>query len=80
MARATSRAADTSNLLKPAPARGEPKTIAATTERIQKYFEKDAAPVAPFSTGESHEPNAAEANYYSAACRRCMRAVPRRAD
>lgn len=31
---------DISNLLKPALARGELKTIAATTERVQKYFEK----------------------------------------
>lgn len=52
---------DISNLLKPALARGELKTIAATTERIQKYFEKDAALSRRFQLVKVSEPNAAEA-------------------
>lgn len=52
---------DISNLLKPALARGELKTIAATTERVQKYFEKDAALSRRFQLVKVSEPNAAEA-------------------
>ncbi len=57
----TSRAGlDISNLLKPALARGELKTIAATTWS-DKYFEKDAALSRRFQLVKVSEPNAAEA-------------------
>ncbi|MGK9174202.1 type VI secretion system ATPase TssH [Yokenella regensburgei] len=53
---------DISNLLKPALARGELKTIAATTWReYKKYFEKDAALSRRFQLVKVSEPNAAEA-------------------
>lgn len=53
---------DTSNLLKPALARGELKTIAATTwSEYKKYFEKDAALSRRFQLVKVSEPTAAEA-------------------
>lgn len=53
---------DISNLLKPALARGELKTIAATTWcEYKKYFEKDAALSRRFQLVKVSEPNAAEA-------------------
>ncbi|EMW0957504.1 TPA: type VI secretion system ATPase TssH [Citrobacter freundii] len=53
---------DISNLLKPALARGELKTIAATTwSEYKKYFEKDAALSRRFQLVKASEPNAAEA-------------------
>lgn len=53
---------DISNLLKPALARGELKTIAATTwGEYKKYFEKDAALSRRFQLVKVSEPNAAEA-------------------
>ncbi|WP_421356602.1 type VI secretion system ATPase TssH [Pseudocitrobacter faecalis] len=53
---------DISNLLKPALARGELKTIAATTwSEYTKYFEKDAALSRRFQLVKVSEPNAAEA-------------------
>ena len=53
---------DISNLLKPALARGELKTIAATTwSEYKKYFEKDAALSRRFQVVKVSEPNAAEA-------------------
>ncbi|KFD19442.1 type VI secretion system ATPase TssH [Yokenella regensburgei] len=53
---------DISNLLKPALARGELKTIAATTwSEYKKYFEKDAALSRRFQLVKVREPNAAEA-------------------
>lgn len=53
---------DISNLLKPALARGELKTIAATTwSEYQKYFEKDAALSRRFQLVKVREPSAAEA-------------------
>ncbi|MFL4213838.1 type VI secretion system ATPase TssH [Enterobacter mori] len=53
---------DVSNLLKPALARGELKTIAATTwSEYKKYFEKDAALSRRFQLVKVSEPNAAEA-------------------
>lgn len=52
---------DISNLLKPALARGELKTIAATTwSEYKKYFEKDAALSRRFQLVKVSEPNAAE--------------------
>lgn len=51
---------DISNLLKPALARGELKTIAATTGANIKYFEKDAALSRRFQLVKVREPNAAE--------------------
>lgn len=52
---------DISNLLKPALARGELKTIAATTwSEYKKYFEKDAALLRRFQLVKVSEPNAAE--------------------
>ncbi|EDW3605947.1 type VI secretion system ATPase TssH [Salmonella enterica] len=53
---------DISNLLKPALARGELKTIAATTwSEYKKCFEKDAALSRRFQLVKVSEPNAAEA-------------------
>ncbi len=53
---------DISNLLKLALARGELKTIAATTwSEYKKYFEKDAALSRRFQLVKVSEPNAAEA-------------------
>ncbi|EIR8874784.1 type VI secretion system ATPase TssH [Salmonella enterica] len=53
---------DITNLLKPALARGELKTIAATTwSEYKKYFEKDAALSRRFQLVKVSEPNAAEA-------------------
>lgn len=53
---------DISNLLKPALARGELKTIAATTwSEYKKYFEKDAALSRRFQLVKVTEPDAAEA-------------------
>ncbi|EDW4340906.1 type VI secretion system ATPase TssH [Salmonella enterica subsp. enterica] len=53
---------DISNLLKPALARGELKTIAATTwSEYKKYFEKDAALSRRFQLVKVREPSAAEA-------------------
>ncbi|WP_047680681.1 type VI secretion system ATPase TssH [Xenorhabdus sp. NBAII XenSa04] len=53
---------DISNLLKPALARGELKTIAATTwGEYKKYFEKDAALSRRFQLVKVSEPSAAEA-------------------
>lgn len=53
---------DISNLLKPALARGELKTIAATTwSEYKKYFEKDAALSRRFQPVKVSEPTAAEA-------------------
>lgn len=53
---------DISNLLKPALARGELKTIAATTwSEYKKYFEKDAALSRRFQLVKVSEPNAAKA-------------------
>ncbi|WP_058910618.1 type VI secretion system ATPase TssH [Entomohabitans teleogrylli] len=53
---------DISNLLKPALARGELKTIAATTwSEYKKYFEKDAALSRRFQIVKVAEPTAGEA-------------------
>lgn len=53
---------DISNLLKPALARGELKTIAATTwSEYKKYFEKDAALSRRFQLVKVSEPTAVEA-------------------
>lgn len=53
---------DISNLLKPTLARGELKTIAATTwSEYKKYFEKDSALSRRFQLVKVSEPNAAEA-------------------
>ena len=42
---------DAANILKPALARGELRTIGATTlDEYQKYFESDKAPGTPFSS------------------------------
>lgn len=53
---------DVSNLLKPALARGELRTIAATTwSEYKKYFEKDAALARRFQLVQVKEPSSAEA-------------------
>ncbi|EKT60185.1 type VI secretion system ATPase TssH [Providencia sneebia] len=53
---------DVSNLLKPALARGELRTIAATTwSEYKKYFEKDPALARRFQLVQVKEPTAAEA-------------------
>ena len=53
---------DAANLLKPALARGELRTIAATTwPEYKKYFEKDPALARRFQPVQLHEPSVAEA-------------------
>ncbi|MPQ71082.1 MULTISPECIES: type VI secretion system ATPase TssH [unclassified Pseudomonas] len=53
---------DAANLLKPALARGELKTIAATTwAEYKKYFEKDPALARRFQPVHAHEPTVSEA-------------------
>jgi type VI secretion system protein VasG len=53
---------DAANLLKPALARGELRTIAATTwSEYKKYFEKDAALARRFQVVKIEEPNEAKA-------------------
>ncbi|MEH6389970.1 type VI secretion system ATPase TssH [Pseudomonas profundi] len=53
---------DAANLLKPALARGELRTIAATTwSEYKKYFEKDPALARRFQPVQLHEPTVAEA-------------------
>ncbi|MBE7374331.1 type VI secretion system ATPase TssH [Pseudomonas lopnurensis] len=53
---------DAANLLKPALARGELRTIAATTwSEYKKYFEKDPALARRFQPVQLHEPSVAEA-------------------
>ncbi|MBD8577096.1 type VI secretion system ATPase TssH [Pseudomonas syringae] len=53
---------DAANLLKPALARGELRTIAATTwAEYKKYFEKDAALARRFQPVQVHEPGVAQA-------------------
>lgn len=53
---------DAANLLKPALARGELRTIAATTwSEYKKYFEKDAALARRFQPVQLHEPTISEA-------------------
>ncbi|HGM9749127.1 TPA: type VI secretion system ATPase TssH [Proteus mirabilis] len=53
---------DVSNLLKPALARGELRTIAATTwSEYKKYFEKDAALARRFQLVQVKEPSSTEA-------------------
>ncbi len=53
---------DAANLLKPALARGELRTIAATTwAEYKKYFEKDPALARRFQPVQLHEPSVAEA-------------------
>ncbi|SEJ79623.1 type VI secretion system ATPase TssH [Pseudomonas sp. NFACC07-1] len=54
--------ADAANLLKPALARGELRTIAATTwAEYKKYFEKDPALARRFQPVQLHEPTVSEA-------------------
>ncbi|WP_409281835.1 type VI secretion system ATPase TssH [Pseudomonas defluvii] len=54
--------ADAANLLKPALARGELRTIAATTwVEYKKYFEKDPALARRFQPVQLHEPTVSEA-------------------
>jgi type VI secretion system protein VasG len=53
---------DAANLLKPALARGELRTIAATTwSEYKKYFEKDPALARRFQPVQLHEPTVSEA-------------------
>ncbi|WP_122841925.1 AAA family ATPase, partial [Pseudomonas viridiflava] len=53
---------DAANLLKPALARGELRTIAATTwAEYKKYFEKDPALARRFQPVQLHEPTVSEA-------------------
>ena len=53
---------DAANLLKPALARGELRTIAATTwSEYKKYFEKDPALARRFQPVQLHEPTVDEA-------------------
>ncbi|MBO3277360.1 type VI secretion system ATPase TssH [Pseudomonas schmalbachii] len=55
-------ASDAANLLKPALARGELRTIGATTwSEYKKYFEKDPALARRFQPVQLHEPTIAEA-------------------
>ena len=63
---------DAANLLKPALARGELRTIAATTwSEYKKYFEKDAALARRFQVVKVEEPS--EAAVRDDAARHCCR-------
>ena len=58
----TADGSDAANLLKPALARGELRTIAATTwSEYKKYFEKDPALARRFQPVQLHEPTVSEA-------------------
>ncbi len=58
---------DISNLLKPALARGELKTIAATTwGEYKKIFRKRRGPLPPFPTGKSSRTDSGRSHYYYA--------------
>ena len=58
----TAGSSDAANLLKPALARGELRTIAATTwSEYKKYFEKDPALARRFQPVQLHEPTVSEA-------------------
>ncbi len=64
---------DISNLLKPALARGELKTIAATTwSEYKKYFEKDAALSRRFQLVRLANPTLPKPPLFCAVCRRSM--------
>ena len=61
---------DAANLLKPALARGELRTIAATTwAEYKKYFEKDAALARRFQVVKIEEPDEARARGHDARAR-----------
>ncbi|MBK6515917.1 MAG: AAA family ATPase [Polyangiaceae bacterium] len=63
--------ADAANLLKPALARGELRTIAATTwSEYKKYFEKDAAFARRFQPVRVEEPSEAQTLVMPAGCAR----------
>ena len=68
---------DAANLLKPALARGELRTIAATTwAEYKKYFEKDAALARRFQVVKVEEPAEAQARRHDARARRaCSRST-----
>lgn len=71
---------DISNLLKPALARGELKTIAATTERVQKILRERCRPVAPLPVGEGQRTQRRRSDDYSARSVGSVRAVSWRPD
>ena len=72
---------DAANLLKPALARGELRTIAATTwAEYKKYFEKDAALARRFQVVKVEEPDEDRAIRDDARDHRDAREAPRRAD
>lgn len=67
---------DAANLLKPALARGELRTIAATTwGEYKKYFEKDPALARRFQPVQLHEPLSLKPSLSCAAWRQSMRKV-----
>ncbi|SPW48221.1 ATP-dependent chaperone protein ClpB [Escherichia coli] len=67
---------DISNLLKPALARGELKTIAATTWSEYKNTSKRCRPVAPLPVGEGQRTQRCRSHHYSGAvCRRSMNSL-----
>ena len=68
---------DAANLLKPALARGELRTIAATTwAEYKKYFEKDAALARRFQVVKVEEPDEEKAHRHDARPRRAAREAP----
>ena len=68
---------DAANLLKPALARGELRTIAATTwAEYKKYFEKDAALARRFQVVKVEEPAETQAHRHDARPRRDAREAP----
>ena len=68
---------DAANLLKPALARGELRTIAATTwAEYKKYFEKDAALTRRFQPVKVEEPSEKLADRHDPRPRRHPRAAP----
>ena len=72
---------DAANLLKPALARGELRTIAATTwAEYKKYFEKDAALARRFQVVKVEEPDEQRADRHDARARRHAGKAPQGAD
>ena len=72
---------DAANLLKPALARGELRTIAATTwSEYKKYFEKDAALARRFQVVKVEEPSEMQCTRDAARHGAVARETPQRAD
>jgi ATP-dependent Clp protease ATP-binding subunit ClpB len=74
-------AMDAANILKPALARGELRTIGATTlDEYQKYFEKDKALVRRFQTVLIEEPSVSGYHFHPARSAGALRGIPQDRD